>query len=183
VTFSLSCVILAIGSDLSERIIVNQNSALFWLWPFNSIYLRQFEGSPYRSSEVEWFFTVVSCSNLIWLVFICWKFVFELSRRDVQFPPGKNPFLKLVIVRPLLVACVVLTVFVLVARSGFGTKQISFFAVSMSQSIAVGAVKIITIQMFALYFFTGIIFEFGGLGLKYVLSKTFGCFVAEPLDH
>lgn len=183
VAFALTCVVLASGNHLSKLINVDQNSTLFWLWPFNKIYLQQFTSSPYHSSEIKWFFTVVSSANLIWLIFLCWKLVFELCRRDVQFPPGKNPVIEQAIIRPLVVACIVLLVFVLMARSGFGAHPVSVFAVSMMQSITVGAIKIVTIQMFALYFLAAVTLEFGGLGLRYVLSKAFGFFLADALGN
>jgi hypothetical protein len=183
ITFVLSCSVLASGKYLSQQINIDQNSTLFWLWPFNRIYLQQFIVSPYHSSEIKWFFTVVSCSNFVWLIFFFWKFVFELRRKDVQFPPGRNSVIEQFIIRPLVVACVLLIVLVLESLSGFNPRQVSFFALSFEQSITVGAIKVILVQMFFLYFFAGIILEFGGLGLRYLLSKTFGYFAAETDDR
>ena len=153
---------------------------LFRLWPFNEIYLEQFANSPYSASDVHWFFTVVSCSNLIWLIFLGWKLAFELVRSDVAFPPGDAP----AIVRLTLGGTVVLgfafALGILGFSAGFDTLQDWFLGPSFRQSIAVGAGKIVVL-MFGLYFMAAFCIEFGGLGVRYLLAKTLGCLVAEPI--
>lgn len=179
VPFALCGIILTNGDRLSEVIKIDSSSILFWLWPFNRVYLQQFANSPYGSAEIKWFFTVVSCSNAIWLIFLCWKLVFELSRGDVKFPPGRTPVITQFIVRGLIVACVILVLGSLVGFFGFSTQGDSLFAVSFKQSITVGAIKVVMMTMFFLYVGGAFILEFGGLGLRYLLSKRFGYFVAE----
>lgn len=76
IPFVLSGLVLAIGSYLSELINVDPNSILFRLWPFNKVYLQQFAISTYSNSEIRWFFTAVSCSNLIWMTFLLLEIIF-----------------------------------------------------------------------------------------------------------
>lgn len=64
--------------------------------------------------------------------------------------------------------------------AGFDTLQDWFLGPSFRQSIAVGAGKIVVL-MFGLYFMVAFCIEFGGLGVRYLLAKTLGCLVAEPI--
>jgi len=99
VPLALSCVVLVGGKYLSGAINIDPHSTLFRLWPFNEVYLRQLANSPYSAADIRWFFTVVSCSNVIWLVYLVWKLAFELLRTDVAFPPGKSPGIFQMIIR------------------------------------------------------------------------------------
>jgi hypothetical protein len=179
IPLALSAVVLASGNYLSKLVDVDPNSILFRLWPFNHIYLRQFASSPYSSSEIKWFFTVVSCSNVVWLAFLCWKVIFELFRRDVQFPRTKSLAIQKAILLFFIAGWVLVALFGAVALAGFSTHGYDFFALAFNQSIASGATKIVIMRMTGLYVGVGWILEFGGLGLRYWLSRTFGYFVAE----
>ena len=150
----------------------------FRLWPFNELYLEQFANSPYSTSDVRWFFTVICCSNLIWLIFLGWKLAFELFRNDVAFPPGNAPVVYGLVTRVPVIYSFVLVLVVLAVSSGF-VVQDSFLHPSFRQSIAVGASKIVVL-MFCLYFVAAYFIEFGGLGVRYLLAKTLGYIVAEP---
>jgi len=178
----LSAIVLAIGDYLSRRIDVDPNSVLLQLWPYNEVYLRQFASSPYDSSEIRWFFTVVSCSNVIWLAFLCWKVFFELFRRDVQFPRIKSAAITKYILLFFFSGWLLLLLFGLVTLAGFGTQAYGFVAVTFNWSIAANASTIVMGEMAFLYIGAGVVLEFGGLGLRYWLSRTFGCFVVETSD-
>ena len=180
IPFTLSGFILANGRYISQVTNIDHNSIVFWLWPFNGIYLRQFVYSPYSSSDISWFFTVVSCSNLVWLIFLVWKLAFELFRRDVKFPPGKAPIIDQLIVRVLAVSGFILVVFIFVCFWGFHSEGDAIFGLYFKQSIAAGAIKMVMVLMFGLYVGAAFFLEFGGLGLRYVLFRVFGWFAAEP---
>jgi hypothetical protein len=195
IPFALSGIILASGNHLSEMINIDPNSILFRLWPFNQVYLQQFTSSTYDvylkrftsphydTSEIKWFFTVVSCSNAIWLIFLCWKLYFDLFRRDVEFPRGKTPAWTQAIVRFLIISCFLLVMDILVLRAGFSTQGDGLSVISLEQSITLGAIKIVMVLMFFLYVGATVFLEFGGLGLRYVLAKKFGYFLAEAPDR
>jgi hypothetical protein len=183
IPYLLSAIILANGSALSAAIAVDENSFLFRLWPFNRIYLRPFVSSPYSSSEIKWFFTVVSISNLIWLIFIGWKFAFELFRKDVAIPPSETPVLYQAIVRVLVACSVMLGLFILVGLAGFNNDPYTFlFGLSFKQSITVGAIKVVMVMMFFSYVGAAFLLEFGGLGVRYLLSKKFGLFAVKNIN-
>jgi hypothetical protein len=179
IALALSAIVLANGDYLSKLIDVDPNSILFQLWPFNRVYLRQFASSPYDSSEMKWFFTVVSCSNVVWLVFLCWKVVFELFRRDVQFPRAKSPAITKFIALFFVAGCVILAIYIPLGLAGFSTQGYGFFSLAFNQSITAGASKIVIFEMTGLYAGASCILEFCGLGLRYCLSRTFGYFVVE----
>jgi hypothetical protein len=63
---------------------------------------------------------------------------------------------------------------------GFNTQDTSL-GVSFKQSITVGAIKIVMMMMFFLYVGLSFTLEFSGLGLRYLLSKRFGYFVAKTV--
>ena len=67
--------------------------------------------------------------------------------------------------------------------AGFNTREDTFFGASFKQSITAGAIKVVMTLMFPLYLGAAFIFEFGGLGLRYLLAKAFGFFVAEAPDQ
>jgi hypothetical protein len=183
IPFFLSGIVLANGGALSASTNIDQNSILFWLWPFNRVYIHQFAGSSYSSSDIKWFFTVVSISNVIWLIFLAWKFVFELFRTDVEFPPGKMPVIYHAIVRVMAACCVILVLFIFVGFLGFNEQGYTgVFGFSLNQSITVGAVKVVTVMMSCLYMGAAFLLEFGGLGVRYFLSRTFGWFGAKKID-
>jgi hypothetical protein len=179
VPLALSCVVLVGGKYLSGAINIDPHSTLFRLWPFNEVYLRQLANSPYSAADIRWFFTVVSCSNVIWLVYIVWKLAFELLRTDVAFPPGKSPGIFQMIIRFSAVYGVMLILGVFGGAAGFDTVQDSVFAPSFKQSIAVSAAKITMLLMFFLYFAVAYAIEYVGLGLRYLMARTLGYFVAE----
>jgi hypothetical protein len=180
--FVLSGLVLANGNSLSSFIDINSSSMLFRLWPFNWVYLQQFINSPYDGAQIRWFFTVVSCSNAIWLAFICWKIIFELFRRDVRFPRAKSPAIIKFILGFLIAGCVALMLISVVMLAGFGAQGYGFFALAFNQSIAAGAIKIVMLEMSGFYVGASFVLEFGGLGLRYWLSRRFGYFVAETTD-
>jgi hypothetical protein len=177
-----SGLILANGNLLSERINIDPSSILFRLWPYNSVYLRQFAGSTYNSSEIKWFFTVVSLSNLVWLIFICWKVLFEVLRRDVEFPPGRARRLEQAVIAGLVGGCVLFAGYVVLNFIGFGQNWPNFLlSPSLKEPIAVGAIKIVGVAMFFIYFGAALILEFGGLALRYLLHRVFGYFAVGGL--
>ena len=178
ITLALCGLVVANGSYLSSTININPESLLFGLWPFNWVYLRQLANSPYSNSDIKWFFTIVSCANAIWLVFVCWKVIFELFRRDIAFPPKKLPRICRAIVSFFIVGCIEFILSALVGLTGFSTQGISLLSISFSQSIVVDAAKILILRMFFLYVGVSFILEFGGLALRYWLARTFGFFLA-----
>jgi len=167
----MSGIVLANGSKLSKLIDVEPNSILFQLWPFNRVYLQQFASSHYDGSEIKWFFTVVSCCNLVWLVFLCWKILFELFRRDVQFPRTKSPAITNFIAAFLIVGCVAVAIWIPLAWSGFSAHSSGFSGLGLNQSIAASAMKIVMVEMTCLYAGVSFILEFGGLGVRYWLFR------------
>jgi hypothetical protein len=179
VPFALSTIVLVTGNYLQNVFETGPNSILFRLWPFNRVYVEQLASSPYDSSEIRWFFAVVSCSNAIWIIFLCWKVIFELFRRDVAFPQPKSPIVASFIVRFFVASCVILTLFIPIGMAGFSTQVDSLFIISFKQSIAVGAIKVVMIEMFGLYVGAAFFLEFGGLGVRYLLSRKLGLFLAK----
>ena len=176
----LSGIILANGNLLSERINIDPDSILFRLWPYNTVYLRQFTGSAYAGTEIKWFFTVVSLSNFVWLGFICWKIFFELFRRDVEFPSGRSLRLERAIIAGFVGGCVVFAGYALLNFVGFNTDWPGFLlSPSLKETVAVGAIKIVGVAMLFIYVGAALIVEFGGLALRYLLHRVFGCFAVD----
>jgi hypothetical protein len=171
VPFGLSVIILVTGSYLSELIKIDPDSILFRLWPYNSIYFRQFATSHYTKSEIDWFFTVVSCSNFVWLLFLGWKIVFELFRRDVSFPSDEMPGFTRAFLYLTGVFGFLFVAFLITGPIGFNTYRNTTYGLSLSQSITTGALKIVLGDMFLLYFSAAGLLEWGGLGLRYVVVK------------
>jgi len=83
----------------------------------------------------------------------------------------KSPVIVQFIVRFLIVNVVILILFTLLGIAGFNAQGDAFFVPSLKQSITAGAIKVVLVVMFALYFAAAYILEFGGLGLRYLLSK------------
>jgi hypothetical protein len=171
ISLVMSGIVLANGNNLSKLIDVEPNSILFQLWPFNRVYLQQFASSHYDGSEIKWFFTVVSCSNLVWLVFLCWKIFFEVFRRDVQFPRTKSPAITNFIVAFLIVSCVIVAAWIPLAWLGFSAHSSGLIGLGLNQSIAAGAIKVVMVVMASLYAGVAFILEFGGLGVRYWLFR------------
>jgi len=174
VPFALSIIVLLTGNYLQNVVETGPNSILFRLWPVNHVYVEQLAGSPYDSTEIRWFFAVVSCSNAIWVIFLCWKFVFELFRRDVAFPQPKSPNIASFIVGFFVASCVILILFIPISMAGFSTQAGGLLIVSFKQSITVNAISVVMVQMFSLYVGAAFFLEFGGLGVRYLLSRKFG---------
>ena len=182
-------VVLASGNSLSKLMDVEPNSILFQLWPFNRVYLQQLAPhydsfdvkwvAQYNASGVKWFFNVVSYCNLIWLAFLCWKIVFEIFRKDVQFPRLESSAIRNFIVAFFIAGCVLVAFFIPLNSAGFATHVYGFSGLGLNQSIAAGAVKVVMVGMTFLYFGISLIMEFGGLGIRYLLFKMFGCFAAN----
>jgi hypothetical protein len=177
--FALSMAVLVGGEHVSEYVDVDAQSILFKLWPFNNVYLRQFGASPYCASDIRWFYTVVSVSNLIWLIFLGSKLLFELFRRDVSFPRGETPFLYQMIVRVTAVSAAMIGLAYFDNSAGFEMLRSTFLNPSFKQPIMLGAIKIVLLMSF-LYFAAALFLEFSGLGLRYLLAKTFGFFLTSP---
>jgi hypothetical protein len=170
-------VILIAGNYLVELVNVDPDSILFQLWPFNHVYLRQFAGSPYSSADVRWFFTVVSCTNVVWLLFLCWKLPLDLFRRDVAFP-SKSANLGRAIGGMLFAFCIALVVSIFENVDGFSTYHHTIYSLSLGEPIATGAFKVVTMFMFFLYFSIACVLEFGGLAIRYQVAKRTGSFPA-----
>lgn len=179
ILFALSAIIIANGNYLVAHVGVDQNSILFWLWPFNKLYLQQFSVSSYQPSELKWFFTAVSFANLALIVFFLWKLFFEITRKDVEFPKGKSPNLTRFILRFFVISVILLLLELRVAARGFDLQDDTLFSPSIKQSIGVGAFKIVMGIMFFLYVGAAFVIEFGGLGLRYLLAKLFGWFTVK----
>lgn len=177
VTFVLCCMTLVCGSYLATAVDIDPNSALFRLWPFNWIYLRQFANSTYSSSEIKWFFTVVSISNAICLVFVCWKFGIEFLRKDVAFPARVHPAVLQILYSFFVVGCFIVLGSTLLGLLGYGPQGTGPFAFSFQESIGIGAVKILIAKMLSLYVGVSFVLEFGGLLIRYWLSRIFGLFL------
>jgi hypothetical protein len=166
---ALSYIVLVNGNYLSSRLNIDQHSFLFWLWPFNNIYLEQFKDAPYGSHDIAWFFTVVSLCNAVWIASLCWKVIFEFRRKDFEFL-RYNSLIKTSVVRFLIVGFVASALFIVVNLFGFDAEETSLFALTFKQSILVGAVKVILVYMFFLYFGFAVIVEFGGIWLRCLFS-------------
>jgi hypothetical protein len=177
IPYFLGIIILASGNYLSETFSVDPDSIPFRLWPFNQIYLRQFASSRYTPSEVRWFFTVVSYANLAWLILLCWKFVFELIRKDVAFPTSK--LVQFIVVRPLVGVCGGLLLSIFVFLGGFYMQGDSQWGLSLGQSITTGAFKLVLVLIPGLYILTAYVLEFGGLALRYLLARRANSFSAN----
>jgi hypothetical protein len=171
IPYFLGGIILAGGNYLSEIWSVDPDSVLFRLWPFNQIYLQQFAFSHYTPSEVRWFFAVVSYSNLVWMIFLCWKFIFDSFWRDIEIPTSQTPNLAKIIFQFL--ACVVmgLLLSIFVFLCGFYLQGDGQWGLSLGQSIATGAFKLVMVLMPGFYVMATCFLEFGGLGLRYLLAK------------
>jgi hypothetical protein len=176
---ALSVAVLINGEHISEYVDVDAQSILFKLWPFNNVYLRQFAAAPYSASDIRWLYTVVSLSNLIWLIFLASKLLFELFRRDVSFPRGRTPFLYQMIVRVTAISAALIALGYIDNSAGFEMLRSTFFNPSFKQPIVLGAIKVV-LCMSILYFAAALFLEFSGLGLRYLLAKTFGFFLASP---
>jgi hypothetical protein len=116
---------------------------------------------------------------LIWLIFLGWKLFFELFRRDVSFPQGKTPFLYQMIVRVAAISAALMALAYFDNSAGFEMLRDTFLNPSFKQPIMVGAIKVV-LCMSVLYLAAALFLEFGGLGLRYFLAKTFGYFLASP---
>jgi hypothetical protein len=116
---------------------------------------------------------------LIWLIFLGWRVIFELFRRDVSFPQGKTTFLYQMIIRLIAISAGMIALMFFVNDSGFEILRDTRLNPSFKQPIVEGAIKV-ALNMAFIYFAAGLFLEFGGLGIRYVLAKTLGYFLASP---
>jgi hypothetical protein len=171
----LTGMVLINGKYLSEHIEADPQSILFQLWPFNKIYLDQFVAAPYSATDTRWFYTVISCSNLIWLILLAVQFITELFRRDISFPRGKAEFLYHGIVRAITISAAMIALMFFVNYAGFEMLRDTPLNPSFKQSITVGAIKV-ALNMSFLYFAAAFFLESGALGLRYFFAKMLRCF-------
>jgi hypothetical protein len=141
--------------------------SLLGLWPPNLIYVGQLSGSDFSESDICWLFAVTSTSSAVWLVWLAWRFGYEVVRRDVAFVPGSA---KIFLVRLALMQLAL----VLIVAFGWSTIRVGFYStfqvynLTIKAPMAVNAFKVVFVLGPMNYVVLGALIENTLLLLRYL---------------
>ena len=68
-----------------------EDRRLMLLWPFNQIYIQQFEHMSYSYADTCWFMAVLSTSNAAWVCLVIVRILSQIARRDTWYRPWMLP--------------------------------------------------------------------------------------------